>query len=451
MTGASHAALTVARSRLAIHRELATTPGRLRLAAALLAIGATVFGVVATHAADRRQQAVLSVGETEPLLVRSVELSESLSDAHAMAASSFLVRQPESPGSHPRYIAELKRAGDRVTELARARELSAAGRAAVRSITQTLPVYAGLIGAARANDRQGLPLGGAYLRRAAKTMNQELLPPARKLYDLQAQRLMTQYRPTFSTWMPRAVMLAGCAMLALLAGTQVYVGRATRRIVNPGLALASVVLLGLVVWILVALSAQKREMVRARSAGSVPVKLLTVARSQVSRAQASESVALADRGAAEHQSKLADVDVPFQALTRPISSGRGGRARGSGGLLDQAAVTGHRTAAIDAIYAAYRRYLGAHRLVVEQEIRGNFKRAVKLAVGTQRSSSTTRTAATLNKALDREVAVAEARFHHFTSRSRAKLAGLVTGIPLLTALCGVLALVGVRQRLKEYR
>jgi hypothetical protein len=211
------------------------------------------------------------------------------------------------------------------------------------------------------------------------------------------------------------------------------------------------VLVGLVVWVLVALSAQKREMALARSAGSVPVKLLTLARSQISRAQASESVTLADRGAGDSQSKLADVDVPFQALTRSVSSGRGGRARGSGGLLDQAAVTGHRTAAIDAIYAVYRRYLSAHRLVVEQEIRGNFNRAVKLAVGTKRSSSTTRTAATLNNALDREVAVAEARFHDFTSRSGAKLAGLVTAIPLLTALCGVLALAGVRQRLKEYR
>jgi hypothetical protein len=451
MTGASHAALTVARSRLAIHRDLATTPGRLRLAATFLAIGAAVFGAVAAHAADMRRQAVRSVGRTEPLLVRAVDLSASLSDAHAMAAGSFLVRQPEAPGSHQRYIAKLKHAGDRAAELASARDMSAESRAAVRSITEMLTVYTGLIGAARANDRQGLPLGGAYLRRAAKTMEQELLPSARKLYDIEAQRLTTHYRPAVSTWTPRAVILAGCAMLALLAGTQVYVARTTRRIVNPGLALACAVLLGLVVWILVAFAAQKRETAHAQHAGSVPVKLLTLTRSHVARAQASESVALADRGAGASQSKLADLDVPFQALTRPISSGRGGPARGSGGLLDQAAVTGHRTAAIDAIYAAYRQYLGAHRLVVEQEIRGNFKRAVRLAVGKKRSPSTKRTAAKLNRALDREVAAAEGRFHQFTSRSQAKLGGLATGIPLLTALSALLALLGVRQRLKEYR
>jgi hypothetical protein len=59
--------LTVARSRIAVRRHLAATPGRLRLAMALLALSAIVFGVVAAHAAGERRRAVGSVAATERL------------------------------------------------------------------------------------------------------------------------------------------------------------------------------------------------------------------------------------------------------------------------------------------------------------------------------------------------------------------------------------------------
>jgi hypothetical protein len=246
------------------------------------------------------------------------------------------------------------------------------------------------------------------------------------------------------------VVLAGCALLALLATTQLYLARATRRVVNPRLALASAVLLGLLAWILVAFALQESRLLRAQRAGSDPIELLTAARILALRAQADESTALAARGGGAGESRLSDVDRGFKALTRPIGRDRAGPARGSGGLLDVAAGRGNRSAAIDAIYAAYRSYLAAHRRVVEQETRGDFSTAVKLAVGPGQRS-TQRAGAALNAALDREVDVAQARFDDSAARADAALGGLALGIPVLTALCAVLALLGLRQRLREYR
>jgi hypothetical protein len=246
------------------------------------------------------------------------------------------------------------------------------------------------------------------------------------------------------------VILAGCTLLALLAATQLYLARATRRVVNPRLALASVVLLGLLAWILVAFALQESRLLGAQRAGSDPVELLTAARILALRAQADESTALAARGGGAGESRLADVDLGFQALTRPIGRDRAGPARGSGGLLDVAAGRGHRTAAIDAIYAAYRRYLAAHRRVVGQEIAGDFSTAVTLAVGPG-PRSTRSTGGALNAALDREVHVAQASFDDSVSRADAALGGFALSIPALTALCALLALLGVRQRLREYR
>ena len=441
--------LTVFRSRPAIHRQLATTPGRLRAATALLALGAIAFGALAANAAGTRRQAVRSVKTTEPRLVAAVDLSVRLSDVHAIAALSFLVGGPEPTLARRRYERALRRASASVAELAGEIGTSPGSGPAVRSITRRLPVYAGLIDSARANNRQGFPVGSAYLRRASTTMRDEILPSARKLYKIEARQLTAHYRSGVSTWTATAA-IAGFALLALLAATQVYIARATRRIVNPRLALASALLLGLLAWILVGFAVQERRLLAAQHAGSDPVELLTAARILASRAQADESTALAARGGGAGESSLGAVDDVFKALTRPIGTDRPGHARGSRGLLDLAADRGGRSAAIDAIYGAYRRYRAAHRRVVDQETRGDFSMAVKLAVGGS-ARSTSRAGATFNDALDTEVRVAQARFDEDVSRADSALGGLAIGIPVITALCALLALLGVRQRLREYR
>jgi len=443
MGSASNAALTAARSHVALRRQLATTPGRLRLAAALLALSAIVFGVVAAHAAGERRHAVQSVDATEPLLVSAVKLSASLSNTHAIAAFSFLRGRPEPAQSRRLYDEEMQQASVGIAKLAREIGTSSGSGPALRRISETMPVYAGLIENARANNRQGFPVGSAYLRKASKTMRNGMLPAARDLYKIEAQNLTTGYRAGVSSWTMLAVVLAGCVMLMLLAWTQMYLARATRRIFNPGLVVATALLLGLVVWIVVAFTVQQSALAEAQGKGSDPVELLTATRILASRAQADESIALAARGGGEEEPRLHDVDRGFQAVTRPI-----------GGLLDQAgAIAGDASAPIDAIDRAYRTYLEAHSRVVKQVRHGDFTKAVELAVdrGADGSPSTKNAGDALDDALDREVGIAQGRFEDAAARADSALDGLAGGIPALTGLCALLALLGVRQRLEEYR
>src|SRR5215218_5311402 len=99
MSSRSSAAWNAARSRIAVRRQLATTPGRLRLAGVLVTLAAIVFGVVAIRAADTRARAVQDVRATELRLAEAVEISANLSDAHATTARSFLVGEAESSQS----------------------------------------------------------------------------------------------------------------------------------------------------------------------------------------------------------------------------------------------------------------------------------------------------------------------------------------------------------------
>jgi hypothetical protein len=447
MGNAGSAALTTARRRLAIRRQLATTPGRLRLGAALATLGAIAFGVVAATAAGTRTDSVADVARTESLLVRAVDVSASLSDAHAIAAFSFLVGGPEPARLRGSYERELREAAVGLTEFAGETGTTTGSGLAVRRITEGLPVYAGLIDSARANQRQGFPVAGAYLRRASRELRLEMLPRARALYKIEARNLIAAYRAGVSGSTMLAVLLAGSAMLALLVAMQIYIARATRRIVNPPLALATLILVALVTWVVVAFAVEQHNLSTAQSNGSDPVELLTATSILASRAQANESVALSSRGGGEEEKRLDDVDRGFRALVEPIGTATARSARDSGGLLAVAASrTGHSTAAIDAIYEAYRRYRDAHDKVVAQEREGDFTQAVELA-----TVSTKRVADELDAALAREIAIAQGRFEAGVHHARTTIDGLAAGIPLLTALAGLLALLGLRMRLEEYR
>lgn len=328
---AALAALTAIPSRLSIARPLATTPGRLRLAGTLLALGAIVFGFVAADAAGTRRDAVADVETTEPLLVSAVGLSASLSDAHAIAAFSFLRGGTEPANSRRLYDRDMQKAGNGVAQLAREIGTASNGGPSMSRITRQLPVYAGLIDDARANYRQGFPVGSAYLRRASTTMRGEMLPAASDLYGIQARKLTTSYRAGMQASTVLDVVLAGLALLALLVAAQVYLTRTTQRIVNPRLALATALLSGLMIWIVLAFVKQQNHLVEAQRAGSDPVELLTVTGILTSRAQADESVALSARGGGGGEPQLANVDRGFRAVVRPIGFDRpGGHAAAAG-------------------------------------------------------------------------------------------------------------------------
>ena len=127
--------------------------------------------------------------------------------------------------------------------------------------------------------------------------------------------------------------------------------------------------------------------------------------------------------------------------------------------------------AVDAIYRAYRTYLQAHSHVVQCERIGEFTIAIELAVGpiadaamsttdqaagrtcqpADHTATTKEAAAALDGLLVREVKAARGRFDDAASRADSALDGLTIGIPALTGLCALLALLGVLQRLREYR
>src|SRR5262249_14393998 len=128
---------------------VATTPGRLRLLAALAAVATLVFGAVAYIAATVRAHATAAVaGHTEQLLVDADGLDASLSDADTTAVTTFLTGGIEPAARRRLYLADVRQAGTQLTALTQEVGSDETARAAVETIAVQLPVYTGLIEAA---------------------------------------------------------------------------------------------------------------------------------------------------------------------------------------------------------------------------------------------------------------------------------------------------------------
>ena len=125
--------------------RVATTPGRLRLLAALVAIAVVAFGVVTGAAALSRHRAARGIAaETEPLLVEADGLYASLSDADATATTTFLTGGIEPTARRRRYLHDLRVSTAQLAALTRQVGGSALQRD-VQTIAGQLPVYAGLV------------------------------------------------------------------------------------------------------------------------------------------------------------------------------------------------------------------------------------------------------------------------------------------------------------------
>jgi hypothetical protein len=224
----------------------------------LVVAGAVCLGVIATVAERSRAQAAHAVrADTEPLLVQAVTLYTAPSDANATASTTFLKGGLEPPARRPCSLHDLGVASDSLATLTRELSGSPEGRAAVATITAQLPVYSGLVEAARANNRQGLPIGAAYLRQASTLLSGTILAEAEHLYATEAQRLSDDYRRGTSATALVVIVLAVVIALAGLALTQLFLTRISRGILNVPMVLATVLLAGVAIWATVGCSASR--------------------------------------------------------------------------------------------------------------------------------------------------------------------------------------------------
>ncbi|MGW1926671.1 hypothetical protein ACWCQ0_48105, partial [Streptomyces massasporeus] len=157
------------------------------------------------------------------------------------------------------------------------------------------PRYTGLIERARAANRQGLPLGGAYLRYANQQMTSILLPAAERLYEAETVRLHEDDESA-RTW-PFLALGLGLLTLAVLAWAQRRTYLRTNRVLNHGLLAATAATLTVLLWLLAAHTVARSGLDSARTHGQESLQSLNTARIGSLTARANELLTLVARGA----------------------------------------------------------------------------------------------------------------------------------------------------------
>lgn len=398
--------------------RLATTPGRLVLISILVVVGAVCIGVLATGAEQSREHAVRAARTaTEPLVVQAVNLYTALSDANATVATGLLAGGLEPPAARLRYAHDLRVAAAALTALTRGAGSSPGESAALATVANQLPVYSGLVESARANNRQGFPVGAAYLRQAATLLKTSMLPAAERLYAIEAERLNDDYRSATATASLVVLALALAVGLVLLLLAERYVTRISRRVFNVPMLIATVALAAVSVWAIIALISEQNSLATAQRHGSDPVEARSAANVLLSRAQGDLSLTLVNRGTDQ-------IDpLDFTAATRVLTTSR---------------LAPPLTASLIAYRAAGDR-------VQQLERGGGLASAIQQAQGVATISHQ------LSGELAGESAAAQSRFIVAANDAASSLSGLGLAIPLVSVLVAVLSLLGLRQRINEYR
>lgn len=240
-------------------RRLGTRAGlRIGLAASVVAL--IVMGVVVSVGVFGRQAALQhAVTSSEPLAVAAESIYQDMSDADDAAAEIFLAAGQGSGAAQARFNADLAQVSAGLAQVGGDVGGSAQLRAASGELAADLPTFTRLIGTAEADARQNLPVGAAYLREASALLRDRLLPAARSALAVESGRLTSDDSRADGG----AELYAVGAAFVVLVVVQVFLWRRTRRVLNGALVTATVLVVGIGVWVAAAGSAQGDAVSRA--------------------------------------------------------------------------------------------------------------------------------------------------------------------------------------------
>lgn len=216
--------------------------------AACLVTSGLVAGLVAA-----RNRATIADAQTTGLDTAgaAAELSTRVAANDSRAATMLLVGGVDPSGARAGYDAELLddarplAAYDPELALA-ARALADAGLAGtdedrddLRALNDDLVRYAALVEAARANTRQGYPVGAAYLNQARTIAEEDVIPTAHHLRRESERRVAQAANDVGGPAGAAAVAFMALALLVLGGAVLLVAGR-TRRLMHPALLLATI-------------------------------------------------------------------------------------------------------------------------------------------------------------------------------------------------------------------
>ncbi|MGH4028352.1 hypothetical protein ACQB60_05370 [Actinomycetota bacterium Odt1-20B] len=431
-------------------RAAATTePGRLRIIGAVLALLVVAFGAVTTwQMSDRSAAADDVLHRSQPLSADAAAIYRSLADANTAASSGFLAGGQEPASVRQRYERDIRTASEKLATAASSAGPDSSSAAAVAELNKLLPQYTGLIERARAGNRQGLPLGGAYLRYANDKMQEQMLPAAEKLYQAENDRLGSDYGDAKPY--PWAAIGLGVVAIAGLVWAQRRNYRRTNRVFNHGLLAATAASGVVLLWLVAGHSIARADLTDSYDHGVKSLNVLQDARINSLKARGNENLTLVSRGA-ETVKVGEDVkdkfDVAFKAQMKALGDTDSGLLGNAADLADDK--DGKQPVA--KAVAGVTEWKKRHQAARVADDGGDYQQALDRVIGSKKDVPTGECFDNVDAALESALTHEQAEFKQAASDGRGAMTGLPVGAAVLAVLAAAGAVLGIGRRLSEYR
>ncbi|MFJ3100108.1 hypothetical protein [Streptomyces sp. NPDC086835] len=430
-----------AEGRRRLRAAATTEPGRLQIIGAVLAALVVAFGAVTVLEVSSRATAADDVvTRSQPLTADAASIYRSLADADTAASSGFLAGAEEPREVAERYDRDIALASRLLVKAATNAGSSSESGQQIAELNEALPRYTALIETARANNRLGRPLGGAYLRFANEQMSRDLLPAAQKLYDAETARLQqddddARFWPVLST-------AAGAVAIGALLWAQRRNYRRTNRVFNHGLLVATAASTVLLLWLAVGHTVARTQLTDADRHGQQSLKVLGDARINSLKARANENLTVVARGAVLTDDGKSDkYETDYTAGMNRL----GEQLHLAQRLADDSEGRGP----VDAAVTAVSEWQERHKDVTRTDRAGDYDGVVRKVIGAK--GSTGESFDKVDAALEKALAHEQREFTAAAKDARGALSGLPLGAAVLGVLGAAGAVLGINRRLSEYR
>ncbi|WP_415950414.1 hypothetical protein [Streptomyces sp. KLOTTS4A1] len=427
-----------------------TEPGRLRIIGAVIAALVVAFGAVTAGQMSERSAAADDVlHRSAPLAADAALIYRSLADANTAAASGFLAADEESPELRRRYQRDMDQAAEKLSAAAGASR--GAGRSAthIATLNKLLPEYAERIESARTYNRQGLPLGGAYLRNANDLMQDKMLPEARKLYEAEKKQLSADYEDAKSY--PWAAIALGVVAIGALVWAQRRSYRRTNRVFNHGLVVSTAAGVVVLLWLTVGHSVAFSGLSGSYDDGVRSLHSLNDARISILRARSNENLTLVSRGAVTTDDNKDAYDEKFNEQMAALGDAEQGSLGTSLALAKREGDAGEAPVlkAIESVTEWKKR----HKAARAADDQGDYEAALDGVIGEdgEMEGSTGECFDQADAELAKAIAHEQADFETAAKDGRGAMTGLSVGAVVLAVLGAAGAVLGIGRRLSEYR
>jgi hypothetical protein len=430
------------------------TPRRLRAYQVGIWVFAGLLFLMGEGTLSRARSAMKTIGmDAAPSIIAAQEIGSALADLDANAANYLIGTATHRADAVRTYETRRVQATSRLVDAAQNITYGDAERVPIHTMLEELGRYFEIVAEARYRHDIGDAKGALEVYRNATTLMHEKIVAAANALDRANRSYMDEVyadQKRASEGAEGLAVFLGGVLLAVLVLAQVFILKRMKRIVNPPLALATVLALGFVIYLVNAFGNARSDLKIAKEDAFESIHVLWKARAIAYDANGDESRYLLDRAnAGQHE---ASFDTHVRQLTSAPTAKAPGRARSFQGLfadeLGNIAFQGERDAA-EAMIARYAEYYDIDRRIRQLEKAGNHAAAVELCIGWF-SDQSNPAFERFDDALLKVVKINRDEFDDAIARADGDLRRAAFLDPLIAIAIALLAWVGLRARIREY-